>query len=67
MTREDQLNFITKEYEKKLSELMPEEEPWAYVGEVARRAFRVEIDGMADGEFKQFVLANYNKIVGEET
>ena len=64
MTNEQRLNKITQEYERKLAELMPENEYWEYITGVARKLFREEIDEMADGEFKTFVLENYRNIVG---
>ena len=64
MTNEQRLNKITQEYERKLAELMPENEYWEYIASVARKLFREEIDDMPDGEFKTFVLENYRNIVG---
>lgn len=64
MTNEQRLNKVTQEYEKKLAELMPENEYWEYITSIARKLFREEIDEMDDGEFKDFVLENYRSIVG---
>lgn len=64
MTNEQRLNKIVLEYEQKLAELMPDDEYWEFVSGIARKLFREEIDEMADGEFKDFVLENYRNIVG---
>ena len=64
MTNEQRLNKIVLEYERKLAELMPDDEYWKYITGVAQKLFREEIDEMADGEFKDFVLENYRNIVG---
>lgn len=53
-------------YENKLKELMTKKEFDAFVAHVAKEAFRKEIEGMADCDFKEFCLIYFNKIVGEE-
>ena len=47
-------------------ELMSEEEYVKFSVEIARDSFRLEIDGMADSDFKDFVVEHFDKIVGDE-
>ena len=54
--------LIAKEYEKKLKELMSEKEFTEFAADVARKLFKQELEGMKDGEFKDFALANFDAI-----
>lgn len=54
--------FLLREYEKKLTEYMPWDEYKEFASEVAKRAFRVEIEDMPDGDFKDFCLENFDFI-----
>lgn len=62
MNETEQYRIICMEYEKKLCELMGEDVFQKYAVDVARRLFRKEIDGMAEGEFKRFVTENFDVI-----
>lgn len=64
MSREEQLLFIGMEYEKKLKELMGEEEFAKFYKDVARRGFLKEIIDMEDGDFKNFCIKNFARVVG---
>lgn len=61
-----QLRFCCMEYEKKLKELMGDEEFEKFSIDIARHGFLKEVIGMADGDFKNFCLENFTKIVGME-
>ncbi len=65
MSDEEMLAFICKEYEKKLHELMPEEEYIAFITATAKKGFRQEIENMADSDFKEFCLDRFDFIVGD--
>ena len=64
MSREEQLIFIGMEYEKKLKKLMGEEEFEKFSIDVARRGFLKEIVGMEDGDYKDFCIKNFARVVG---
>lgn len=51
-------------YDKKLKELMSPDDYTAWSIETARKIFKIEIDGMAPSEFKDFVRGNLDKIIG---
>ena len=55
-----------KRMEDKLRELMGEEEFHKFSVELAKEAFRKEIDGMEDSEFKRFVTANFGAITADD-
>ena len=50
-------------YEEKLKELMTQVEFKTFSTEVAKKVFKAEIEGMADGDFKKFCQDNFDKIV----
>ena len=54
--------FVTKKMEEKLIELMGQEGYEKFATEIAREGFQKEIDGMADGEFKDFIKDNIDEI-----
>ena len=56
--------YIMNRLEQKLMELMGKEEYGKFSTEVAKEAFRIELNGMADGDFKDFCLDNFDKITG---
>lgn len=56
--------FLMRKMEEKLIELMGAEEYKKFATEIAREGFRQEIDGMADGEFKDFVKDHFDQITG---
>lgn len=54
-------------YEEKLKELMTQVEFKTFSVEVAKKVFRAEIEGMKDGDFKDFCIDNFDKITGDKT
>lgn len=58
------LRKIAKHMEEKLKELMGEKEYALWSAETAKKAFREEVQGMEDGDFKDFILTNFDEIVG---
>lgn len=56
--------YVIDIYEKKLKELMGEEEYQKFVIEVSKDGFREELEGMADSEFKDFCIKNFDMITG---
>lgn len=56
--------YIIDIYEKKLKELMGEDEYHKFIIAVSKDGFREEIEGMADSEFKDFCLKNFDMITG---
>lgn len=66
MTIEEQLRRISMAYENKLKELMGEDEFVKFSTEIARELFAEEICGMADGDFKETILDNFDAITGSD-
>lgn len=58
----ESFRIILKRYEAKLMELMPEDEFMDFMCNVAREVFRNELDGMAEGDFKDFALKHMEEI-----
>lgn len=58
--------YILMEYEKKLYQLMGKEAYVAFMKKTTKEAFRLEIGGMAEGDFKDFVLENFDMITGDD-
>lgn len=54
-----------KRMEDKLRELMGDEEYHKFSTELAKEAFRKEVEDMEDSEFKRFVTANFDDITAE--
>ena len=54
-------------YEEKLKELMTQVEFKTFSVEVAKKVFRAEIEGMKDGDFKDFCIDNFDNITGDKT
>ena len=52
----DTLRETALKMEEKLKELMGEEEYLEFASEIAKEAFRKELEGMADSEFKRTIL-----------
>ena len=48
--------------EEKLIKLMGPEEYSEFAKAIAKEAFKAEINGMADGDFKTFVIENIDQI-----
>lgn len=54
--------YIMKEIERKLIELMGEKEYVKWSCQVAKAAFRKEVENMPEGDFKDFILENIDAI-----
>lgn len=61
------LEYMLKRYEEKLEELIGTEELDKLATEIARGAFRAEIEAMAPSGFRDFCLENFEKITGGES
>lgn len=55
--------IIIGKMEEKLRELMGDEAYMEFAKETAKEAFRNEVEGMADCEFKDFVIENLQQII----
>ena len=64
LIRYHELNLM---YEHKIKELMSAKDFEKWVREAAKQLFRTEVDGMEDGDFKDFVQKNFDKIVGDKS
>ena len=60
------LAYVLDRYDKKLKSLLPEEEYVQFCDECAKEVFKVTIEGMDDGDFKDFVLEHFEEIVNGE-
>lgn len=58
---EEYIMYVIKEYEKKLQELMGEDFT-EFAHEVCKQGFRKEMEQMAESEFKDFILDNFDDI-----
>lgn len=56
---------VIKRLEAKLKELMGEDEAVAFLKQVCDEAFRIEIEKLPDGGFKNFVLENFDEIISK--
>lgn len=63
----DQILKTCKAYEKKLIELMGEDEFFKFSTQIAKELFADSIMGMADSDFKEFCLDNFDAITGGNT
>lgn len=66
MNEIEMLRYMIDLYDKKLKELLPEDEYHEFTVNAAKEAFKHELDGMADGDFKRFCLDNFDKITEVE-
>lgn len=57
-----QYHDLSMEQEKKLTEIMSYQDFTKWSNDMAKKMFRQEIEGMADSEFKDFCLENFDKI-----
>lgn len=55
---------VMRYMEEKLKELMGEKEYALWSAETAKKVFREEVQRMEDGDFKDFILTNFDEIVG---
>lgn len=60
----DQILKTCKAYEAKLIELMGKDEFFAFSIQIAKELFADSIMGMADSDFKEFCLDNFDVITG---
>lgn len=68
MTKNEKIYLhMMRRQEEKLIELMGAESYGRFARELAKEAFRMEVDGMAESAFKDFVTENFDNIVGGET
>ena len=64
---DDVLRKICLAYEQKLKELMGEDAFHAFSEDIAKQLFAEELLGMADGEFKEMCLDNFDAITGSDS
>lgn len=62
MTSEERAMILLEKHEKKLIELMGEEAYYEWAVAIAKEAFLIEIEGMADSPFKDFVISHFDEI-----
>ena len=58
----DYKDYILNMMDAKLKELMEPEEYTEFSTKIAREAFQMEIEGMAECDFKNFVKENFDEI-----
>ncbi len=63
----DQILKICEAYEAKLIELMGEDGFFKFSTQIAKELFADSIMGMADSDFKEFCLDNFDAITGGNT
>lgn len=61
---ENAMQYLIKRLDEKLKEYMTAEEHAAFSIEIAKEAFRIDVESMEDGDFKEFALANFDRITG---
>jgi len=61
----ESLKFMMNRMDEKLRELMTKEEYTEFSRQIAKESFRIELESMADGDFKDFCLENFDTITGE--
>ena len=52
-------------YENKLKEIMTFKDFDKFASDIAKELFKAEIGGMDESEFKDFILENFDEIIGE--
>lgn len=57
--------YMMRAMDDALKELMEPAEYNIFMARIARKAFRMDVDAMADGEFKDFILDNFDDITRE--
>lgn len=58
--------YVIKAMEEMLKMYMGEDAYKEFSNKVAKEGFRLEVEDMADGDFKQFVLDNFDTITAED-
>lgn len=61
----ESLKYMMNRMDEKLRELMTKEEYVEFSSQIAKESFRIELENMADGDFKDFCLGNFDAITGE--
>lgn len=56
------LVYVIRAYEAKLAELMGRQAFKEFAAEISRRGFKKEIEQMAQSDFKDFILDNFEDI-----
>ncbi len=49
-------------YEEKLVQMMGQEAFWEFAVEVGKMLFGVDVEGMPEGDFREFVLKRFDEI-----
>lgn len=62
MSELEQMRKITVAYEEKLVQLMGPEAFGAFAVEVGKMLFGADVEGMPEGDFREFVLKNFDEI-----
>lgn len=61
---EKAMMHVIRQYENKLREILSPEDFGDFVVKCARESFKIEIEEMEAGEFRDFCLDNFDGIVG---
>lgn len=54
--------FVISRLEQKLKQYMELEEFKEFIKDVSRDAFRMDVEALEDGDFKDYILANFDRI-----
>ena len=54
--------FVISRLEQKLKQYMELEEFKEFIKDVTREAFRMDVEALEDGDFKDYILANFDRI-----
>lgn len=58
--------YMIREQEKKLRELMGDAEYSAFAEEIAKGAFKAQVEGMAPGGFKDYCQSHFDEITADD-
>lgn len=64
--KENRDECLIRLMDEKLKELMSEEDYEWFMTQIAREAFKEEVENCCDGELKKFIFDNWEAITGEE-
>ena len=64
---EKALLFVISRLEQKLKQYMELEEFKEFIKDVTREAFRMDVEALEDGGFKDYILANFDWITEART
>lgn len=62
---ENAMRYLIDRMEEKLKEYMTEEDYAAFIKEIAKEAFRMDVEAMEECDFKEFAIANFDRITGD--